>query len=121
MRLIPVLAVALFATGCYATRDAAVSQGRAQDVLKQHGYGARSIPGGIESTWEWQRPNNAQTILAFGLTFTRHRVVEGKVTSETYGWSLIPGILLPFVGGFLVNLPVPMEDQVHQDLTTKPL
>lgn len=110
-----VLLGALAMTGCYS-RSKAASPGSAATTLQQHGYRTHSIPGGVESSWEWQKPNNPPSALCFGLIWTRHKVVNGEVISETYGWSLIPG-LFGILPGFLVNIPAPLEDEVNEDLT----
>jgi hypothetical protein len=120
MRAVALIAcIALALSGCYSRRTAGVSPGEAEKILQRDGFTTHKINGGVDSSVAWQRPNNAPSVFCFGLTFTHHRVANGQVVSQTYGWALIPGLFF-ILPGFLVNLPVPLEDETNRALTASP-
>ena len=112
-----VAAMAIVTSGCYSRRSTTVSESKATTILERDGWSPRKTSYGVDSGFAWQRPHDVVSALCFGLSFTRHRVENGEVVSETYGWSLIPG-LLGILPGFLVNIPIPLEDETQRSLTS---
>ena len=112
-----VAAMVVVTSGCYSRRSTAVSESKATTILERDGWSPRKTSSGVDSGFAWQRPNDVMSALCFGLIFTRHRVENGEVVSETYGWSLIPG-LFGILPGFLVNVPIPLEDETQRSLTS---
>ena len=114
--LVLVAVAGLLLGGCYSRQASAIAPAKATAVLERDGFHPKTTGKVVDSEFAWQRPNNAVSTLCFGLIFTRHRVENGEVVSETYGWSLLPG-LFGILPGFLVNIPIPLQDETQLALT----
>jgi hypothetical protein len=118
-RIAPLLAAfaLVAASGCYQERSVRAGPAEVGRILHDQGWhtvGEHGRKGSAATDFEWQRPVDAPSVLSFGLVFTRHSAVPdgrgSRVVSESYGWSLIPGLFF-ILPGFLVNVPIPLQDQ----------